>query len=135
METTNKNTRIKITLTQEEEMREYSMFMEKAVWKAPKNLKIGERAVVLHGYDGKENDAHFCDVSCGDTTVVEIRKNGTVVLANGYKFHADGTGYADNKAMVLSDRHAIDRDKNGDPVFDEEGRNTPARKKGHYTTF
>ena len=111
--------------------RECVSFMEKAEWRAPSNLKVGDLAVVLYSFNPKANDAKFSDVSCGDTTVVEIAKNGRITLANGYKFHANGYGHSCNNAMVLSDRHVLARKANGD--LDGEAR--PAEKLGHYRTF
>lgn len=36
-----------------------------------------------------------------DSRVVEIKKNGTIVLACGMKFHANGDGHAANSAVKI----------------------------------
>ena len=76
------------------------------------SLKVGDCAIVLFC-----NKLDQCfDISCGNTTVVEIKKNGTVVLQNGFKFHANGQGHARNNACLLSDRTAVKRDIHGMPL-------------------
>lgn len=54
--------------------------------------KVGDRVNVLHGYI----DSNYYDLCCGDITVVEVKRNGTIVLANRMKFFSDGRGLARN---------------------------------------
>jgi hypothetical protein len=118
-------------------MRKYESMMSKSEWVAP-SLKVGDIAVVLHCYNAQSDDANFSDVLCGDTKVVAIKKNGTVVLRNGDMFFADGYGHAKNKACVLSTHHALDRLPDGKlPVDAFTGRTIarPATRAGHYLTF
>lgn len=109
--------------------RKYPSMMPKAEWRAPTDLKVGDRAVVLHGYRPKSSEANFSDVICGDTTVVAIDAKGSVTLRNGDRFHATGYGYSRNGAMVLSDRHAIERLPNGMPKL-VNGKPIPATTLG-----
>ena len=118
-------------------MRKYESMMSKSEWKAP-SLKVGDIAVVLHSHNAKGADANFTDLICGNTQVQRVQKNGTVVLANGFKFHADGYGHAKNGACVISTHHALDRDWNGKLPTDAFTGKTiarPAMRAGHYLTF
>ncbi len=116
--------------------RKYPSMMEKSEWEVPK-LVVGDIAVVLHGYRAKDDDAVFSDLICGDTRVIEIKKNGTIVLANGFKFHPNGYGHATNNACVISVRHALDRTPSGELSTDASGNrlSIPAQRDGHYLTF
>ena len=114
--------------------RKFQSFMEKAEWVVP-SLKVGDVAVVLHGYSPKEDDARFTDVTCGDTTVVDISSKGTITHKNGFKFHASGYGYANNSSMVISTRHAVNRRKDDTPTRDENGNVEPAKYDGHHSVF
>jgi hypothetical protein len=118
-------------------MRKYESMMSKSEWVAP-SLQVGDIAVVLHSYNAHAEDANFSDLTCGNTRVLRVQPNGTVVLANGFKFHATGYGHARNAACVISTRHALDRLPNGKlpaDAFTGKTITRPATRDGHYLTF
>ncbi len=73
----------------------------KSEWVVP-TPSVGDVVNVLFCYDPKRPDALFSDLDCGDTTVVEIKRTGSVVLANGYSFHKNGYGHARNNNCVIA---------------------------------
>jgi hypothetical protein len=59
---------------------------------------IGRKVNVLHVVQ-LPTGPFVNDLCCGDTTVVSINpRTGSFKLANGYQFHADGSGFAKNNA-------------------------------------
>lgn len=76
-------------------------FANKSEWSVP-SPSVGDKVNVIFSYTAKSNEAIFSDVQCGDTTVVEVKRNGTVVLANNMMFHKNGYGHAKNNNCVMA---------------------------------
>lgn len=79
-------------------------FMHRSEWVVP-TPKVGDTIHVLYApylvddEDAGINDLHFRE---GDNKVVQVKRNGTVVTANGHAFHKTGYGHAKNNALVMS---------------------------------
>lgn len=113
-----------------------SFFMPASEWRAPK-LNLGDKAVVLYALGGFDEHSFLTDLECGDTTVVSVHANGSVTLANGFRYHANGRGYAKNNATVISTHHVLRRNNRGELPVGLSGITIvePAVQAGHYSTF
>ena len=69
---------------------------------------VGDAIPVLSGwfYGGGE---YLSDCCCGDTTIVRIKRNGTIVLANNMQFKKDGKPLSGNRNMIANAYFALPR--------------------------